>query len=94
VVGTSLFQIIFVSANVTFLQAVQNQTVDLTLALALTVGGVIGAQIGSRLGAKLPGEQMRVLLAGLILFVAIRLAWELGTRPAELYSVMWMAPPG
>jgi uncharacterized protein len=94
VVGTSLFQIIFVSANVTFLQAVQNQTVDLTLALALTVGGVIGAQIGSRLGAKLPGEQMRVLLAGLILFVAIRLAWELATRPAELYSVMWMAPPG
>src|SRR5689334_23555968 len=74
VVGTSLFQIIFVSANVTFLQAVQNQTVDLTLALALTVGGVIGAQIGGRLGAKLPGEQLRVLLAALILFVAIRLA--------------------
>jgi uncharacterized membrane protein YfcA len=94
VVGTSLFQIIFVSANVTFLQAVQNQTVDLTLALALTVGGVIGAQIGGRLGAKLPGEQLRVLLAALILFVAIRLAWELGTRPAELFSVMWMAPAG
>ena len=93
VVGTSLFQIIFVSANVTFLQAVQNQTVDLTLALALTVGGVIGAQIGGRLGAKLPGEQLRVLLAALILFVAIRLAWELGTRPAELYSVIWLAPP-
>ena len=82
------------AANVTFLQAVQNQTVDLTLALALTVGGVIGAQIGGRLGAKLPGEQLRVLLAALILFVAIRLAWELGTRPAELYSVMWLAPPG
>src|SRR5437016_4091305 len=64
VVGTSLFQIIFVSANVTFLQAVQNQTVDLTLAMALTVGGVIGAQIGGRVGAKLPGEQLRVLLAG------------------------------
>jgi uncharacterized membrane protein YfcA len=94
VVGTSLFQIIFVSANVTFLQAVQNQTVDLTLALALTVGGVIGAQIGGRLGAKLPGEQLRVLLAALILFVAIRLAWELGTRPAELFSVMWVAPAG
>ncbi len=94
VVGTSLFQIIFVSANVTFLQAVQNQTVDLTLALALTVGGVVGAQIGGRLGAKLPGEQLRVLLAALILFVAVRLAWELGTRPAELFSVMWMAPSG
>ena len=92
VVGTSLFQIIFVSANVTFLQAVQNQTVDLTLALALTVGGVIGAQIGGRVGAKLPGEQMRVLLAGLILFVAVRLAYELGAHPAELYSVVWLAP--
>ncbi len=92
VVGTSLFQIIFVSANVTFLQAVQNQTVDLTLAMALTVGGVIGAQIGGRVGAKLPGEQMRVLLAGLILFVAGRLAYELGTHPAELYSVMWLSP--
>jgi uncharacterized membrane protein YfcA len=92
VVGTSLFQIIFVAANVTFLQALQNQTVDLTLALTLTVGGVIGAQIGSRVGAKLPGEQMRVLLAALILFVAIRLAYELGTRPAELYSVTWFSP--
>jgi hypothetical protein len=92
VVGTSLFQIIFVAANVTFLQALQNQTVDLTLAVALTVGGVIGAQIGGRVGAKLPGEQMRVLLAGLILFVAIRLAYELGARPADLYSAMWLAP--
>jgi uncharacterized membrane protein YfcA len=92
VVGTSLFQIIFVAANVTFLQAVQNQTVDLTLAMALTVGGVIGAQIGGRVGAKLPGEQMRVLLAGLILFVAIRLAYELGAHPADLYSVMWLVP--
>ena len=92
VVGTSLFQIIFVAANVTFLQAVQNQTVDLALAMALTVGGVIGAQVGGRVGAKLPGEQMRVLLAGLILFVAIRLAYELGARPADLYSVMWLVP--
>src|ERR1700690_4662970 len=74
VVGTSLFQIIFVSANVTFLQAVQNQTVDLSLAMALTIGGVIGAQTGGPVGAKLPGEQMRVLLAGLILVVAGRLA--------------------
>jgi len=94
VVGTSLFQIIFVSANVTFLQAVQNQTVDLTLAMALTVGGVIGAQIGGRVGAKLPGEQLRVLLAGMILFVAGRLAYELGTQPGDLYSAMWLAPQG
>src|SRR5439155_1741593 len=94
VVGTSLFQIIFVSANVTFQQAVHNQTVDLTLAMALTVGGVIGAQIGGRVGAKLPGEQLRVLLAGMILFVAGRLAYELGTQPGDLYSAMWLAPQG
>jgi uncharacterized protein len=94
VVGTSLFQIIFVAANVTFLQALQNQTVDLTLAMTLIVGGVVGAQIGGRVGAKLPGEQMRVLLAGLILFVAVRLAFELGARPADLYSAIWLSPEG
>jgi uncharacterized protein len=92
VVGTSLFQIIFVAANVTFLQSVQNQTVDLVLALALTVGGVIGAQIGGRVGAKLMGEQLRVLLAALIIGVAIRLAYELGHRPHFLYSAMWLPP--
>ena len=92
VVGTSLFQIIFVAANVTFLQAVQNQTVDLILALALTVGGVIGAQIGGRVGAKLRGEQLRVLLAVVILGVAVRLAYELGAVPADLYSAIWLSP--
>ncbi len=94
VVGTSLFQIIFVAANVTFLQAVQNQTVDLVLALALTVGGVIGAQIGGRLGARLPGEQMRFLLAALILAVAGALAYQLGVRPVDPYSAVWLAPEG
>ncbi len=92
VVGTSLFQIIFVAANVTFLQSVQNQTVDFILALALTVGGVIGAQIGGRVGAKLHGEHLRVLLAILILGVAIRLAYELGATPSELYSAVWLSP--
>jgi hypothetical protein len=92
VIGTSLFQIIFVAANVTFLQAVQNQTVDLILALALTVGGVIGAQIGGRLGARLPGEHMRVLLASLILAVAVALAWQLGVRPSDPYTAMWLPP--
>ncbi len=94
VVGTSLFQIIFVAANVTFLQAVQNQTVDLVLALALTVGGVVGAQLGGRVGAKLRGEQLRVLLAALILGVAGRLAYELGATPPDLYSAAWLAPGG
>jgi uncharacterized membrane protein YfcA len=63
VVGTSLFQIIFVTANVTFLQAYANQTVDVVLALMLLIGAVIGAQFGARAGAKLHGEELRGLLA-------------------------------
>tara|TARA_B100000959_G_scaffold283755_1_gene353455 strand:- start:2934 stop:3857 length:924 start_codon:yes stop_codon:yes gene_type:complete len=87
VVGTSLFQIIFVTANVTFLQAWQNQTVDIFLALLLLTGGVIGAQLGTRVGAKLPGEQLRSLLALIVLGVWARLAYELLARPDDLYSI-------
>ena len=87
VVGTSLFQIIFVTANVTFLQAWQNQTVDIFLALLLLTGGVIGAQLGTRAGAKLPGEQLRSLLALIVLGVCARLAYELLARPDDLYSI-------
>ncbi len=64
--GTSLFQIIFVAAAVTVLQAVENQTVDALLALILLVGGVIGAQFGSRFGARLRGEHLRALLAFIV----------------------------
>jgi len=92
VVGTSLFQIIFVAANVTFLQSLQNQTVDVVLALMLTVGGVIGAQFGGRVGARLPAEHLRVLLALLVLAVGARLGYELVTPPAELYSIE-VSPP-
>src|SRR5215510_11398238 len=63
VIGTSLFQIIFVQAYVTILQSIQNQTVDLLLALILTLGGVVGAQYGGRWGARLPAEQLRLLMA-------------------------------
>ena len=87
VVGTSLFQIIFVAANVTFLQSVQNQTVDVLLALMLTVGGVIGAQLGGRIGARLPAEQLRVFLAILVVAVGVRLAYELVAPPAERYTI-------
>ena len=87
VVGTSLFQIIFVTANVTFLQAYQNQTVDMVLALLLVVGGVIGAQIGARVGAKLRGEQFRGLMALTVLAVAGKLAWDLVATPDDLFSV-------
>jgi len=92
VVGTSLFQIIFVAANVTFLQSVQNQTVDVLLALMLTVGGVIGAQLGGRIGARLPAEQLRVFLAVLVLAVGVRLAYELIVPPAERYTLSEVRP--
>jgi len=87
VVGTSLFQTIFVTANVTFLQAVQNHTVDVVLAFVLLVGGVIGAQVGGRVGARLRAEILRVLLALLVLALGVRLSWELVATPAELYSL-------
>jgi len=85
--GTSLFQIIFVAANVTFLQAYTNRTVDAVLALVLLVGGVLGAQIGTRFGTRLRGEQLRFLLALLVLGVAAKLAFDLTVRPAHLYVV-------
>ena len=87
VVGTSLFQIIFVTANVTFLQAYENQTVDIILALLLLVGGVVGAQFGARLGAKLRGEQLRGLMALMVLAVALKLAYDLVATPDDLYSI-------
>ena len=87
VVGTSLFQIIFVTANVTILQAVSNQTVDIVLALLLLVGGVIGAQIGARFGSRLQGEQLRGLLALLVLTVCMKLTYDLVVTPEDLYSL-------
>jgi len=87
VVGTSLFQIIFVTATVTFLQASQNQTVDAVLALILLTGGVIGAQIGSRAGTRLRGEQLRVLLAVLVLAVCGKLAYDLVATPIDPFAI-------
>ena len=87
--GTSLLQIIFVAANVTLLQAYTNRTVDAVLALVLLVGGVIGARIGSRFGTRLRGEQLRLLLALLVLAVAAKLAFDLTVRPSDPYSITW-----
>jgi uncharacterized membrane protein YfcA len=87
VVGTSLFQIIFVAAFTTIVQSTANQTVDIVLALVLMVGGVAGAQYGARAGQKLRGEQLRALLAILVLAVAIRLAFDLFSTPASRYSL-------
>jgi len=87
VVGTSLFQIIFVAAFTTILHATTNFTVDIVLAVFLLVGGVIGAQFGTRIGLKLNAEQLRVLLALLVLIVCGKLATELLLQPSELYSI-------
>jgi len=87
VIGTSLFQIIFVTANVTFLQAYANQTVDVVLALLLLTGAVIGAQFGARAGARLQGEELRVLLALMVLAVCAKLFYDLLITPGDLYSL-------
>lgn len=87
VVGTSLFQIIFVTAFTTLLHATTNFTVDVVLAVLLLVGGVIGAQVGTRLGAKIPAEQLRILLAIMVLAVCSKLAFDLLVQPSELYSI-------
>jgi len=85
--GTSLLQIIFVAANVTLLQAYTNHTVDAVLALLLLVGGVVGAQFGTRFGTRLRGEQLRFLMAILVLAVAAKLARDLTLRPSDLFMI-------
>lgn len=87
VVGTSLFHIMFTAAYTTIVHATANQTVDIVLALLLMVGGVAGAQYGAKAGQKLRGEQLRALLALLVLAVALRLAFDLFIRPSNLYSL-------
>ena len=87
VVGTSLFQIIFVTAFTTMLHAVTNYTVDILLALVLLIGGVIGAQFGTALGTRLKAEQLRILLASLVLLVCGKLALDLFLTPSDLYEL-------
>ena len=87
VVGTSLFQIIFVTAFATMLHATTNYTVDMVLAVLLLVGGVVGAQVGTRIGVKMKAEQLRILLALMVLLVCGKLALDLLLEPAELYSI-------
>jgi uncharacterized protein len=87
VIGTSLVQIIGVAIVTTLLQATSNYAVDIVLAAILVAGGVVGAQFGARAGAKLHGEQIRLLLALLVLAVALRLLWGLVVSPSDIYSV-------
>jgi len=87
VVGTSLLQIIFVTANVTVLQAVNSQSVDVALALIMLMGGVVGAKAGARVGRLLQADQMRFLLALLVLGMGLKMAIDLITPPESIYSL-------
>jgi len=87
VIGTSTFQIIFVTAVVTILHASINNSLDVVLALMPAAGGVMGGQFGVRAGQKLRGEQLRALLALLVLGVAVRLFLDLVLKPEDLYTI-------
>lgn len=87
VVGTSLFQILFVTLASTMVHSLTTKAVDIVLAVLLLIGSVTGAQIGARFAQKLPPEYLRLLLSILVLLVALRLAIGLGFRPAEIYTV-------
>jgi uncharacterized protein len=88
VIGTSLFQIIFVTAAVTVMHAVTTQTVDIVLAILLMTGGAIGAQIGARLGQRLKAEQLRSALAIVVLLVGLKMLYDLIRQPNELFSIV------
>lgn len=85
--GTSSFQIIFVTVFATLLQAVRNHSVDALLAAPLIVGGVVGAQLGVRLGERLKAEHLRAALALLVVAVAVRMAFDLVAEPAEHFAI-------
>jgi uncharacterized membrane protein YfcA len=88
VVGTSLFQILFTCVNVTIMQASQNHTVDFVLALLLLLGSSIGAQVGAKVGKKLGGDQLKILLASLVLLVMVKMLYDLLVRPDILLAYM------
>jgi len=87
VIGTSLFQIVFVTAFTTVMHATTTYSVDIVLAVLLLLGGVVGAQVGTRLGARMNAEQLRIWLAATVLLVCANLALGLLLAPAELYSL-------
>jgi len=84
VVGTSLFQILFNCIEVTFLQAYTNHTVDFMLAVLLLIGSTVGAQIGAIFGRKIEGEQLKVILAVIVLAVTVKIIFELTLTPSLL----------
>jgi hypothetical protein len=86
-IGTDLFQIVLTSANVTLQQAFVNKTVDLLLALLLLAGSTIGAQFGAVFGKRLKGEQIRILLAIIVLSLTVKLFLDLVLTPSDLVSL-------
>ena len=88
VVGTSLFNILFVTMMTTMMHALTTQAVDVVLAGLLLLGSVSGAQIGDQLAQKAKPEHLRLLLAAIVLSIALRMLWGLGVRPDEIYTVM------
>jgi uncharacterized membrane protein YfcA len=88
VVGTSLFQVLVVSAFTTLFQSWANQTVDILLALLMLFGAVVGAQYGARAAQHLPGEKLRAMMALLVLGVALRVAWGLISAPEDMFSLI------
>jgi len=90
VVGTSLFQIVFVTAATTMVHALTTGAVDVVLAALLLVGSVVGAQVGARLASKFAPDYLRLILAAIVLLVAVRMAYGLTLRPDEIYTVELM----
>lgn len=86
-VGTDLFQIVLTTANVTLQQAIRNQTVDIVLAMVLLIGSTVGAQFGARVGRRLRGEQIRILLAVIVLTFAGKFVFDLLVPPENLISI-------
>ena len=88
VVGTSLFQILFVTMVTTMMHALTTHAVDIVLAVLLLIGSVTGAQLGAKFAQRASPVYLRLALAAIVLVIALRLAWGLGVRPDEIYTVI------
>lgn len=100
-IGTSLFQILFTCAGVTYMQSTTNHTVDLVLALLLAAGSTVGAQVGARVTRFLRGDQLLIILATLALLVALKMVFGIFSTPGNLLaptavhaSLEWHRAPG
>jgi uncharacterized protein len=90
VVGTSLLQILFVTAATTLVHATTTRSVDIVLAGLLLLGSVVGAQYGARLAQRMKPELLRMILAIVVLAVAFRMGLQLAWRPEEIYTVQML----